>query len=179
MPVARPLFFVDPADPALRSEDDAFLLGGDILVECEMTPDRSREVALPSGIWRPFDFGDGHDRDLPRLYLRGGAIVPTGPIMQYVDEKPLDTITLLVALDENGNASGDLYEDAGEGYAYRDGDFLLSRYEARRIGDEVHVTVRTIAGDRDRPARNIAVRLMLDGREVQGAGIEGEPIVIR
>jgi len=179
MPVARPLFFVDPADPALRSEDDAFLLGGDILVACKMTPDRKREVAMPSGMWRPFDFGDGHDPDLPQLFLRGGAIVPSGPIMQYVDEKPLDTVTLLIALDDNGKAVGHLYEDDGDGYGYRDGDFLLSRYEAERVGDQVNVTVKTIAGNRDRPARNVVVRLLLDGREVMGAGAEGQTIVIR
>lgn len=42
-------------------------------------------------------------QELPLLYLKGGAIVPTGPVVQSVEEtKPTDTVTLLVALDENG-----------------------------------------------------------------------------
>lgn len=42
-------------------------------------------------------------QELPLLYLKGGSIVPTAPVVQSVeDAKPTDTITLLVALDENG-----------------------------------------------------------------------------
>jgi alpha-glucosidase (family GH31 glycosyl hydrolase) len=60
---------------------------------------------------------DTNAADLPGLYLRGGAIVPTGPVMNYV-EKPLDPLALLIALDENRQAQGTLYEDAGDGYEY-------------------------------------------------------------
>ena len=28
------------------------------------------------------------------LYVRGGAIIPHGPVMQYVDERPMDPLTL-------------------------------------------------------------------------------------
>lgn len=42
-------------------------------------------------------------QELPLLFLRGGSIVPTGPVVQCVGEgKPTDTVTLLVALDKNG-----------------------------------------------------------------------------
>lgn len=37
------------------------------------------------------------------LFLKGGAIVPTGPVVQHVGEaSPTDTVTLLIALDETG-----------------------------------------------------------------------------
>ena len=37
------------------------------------------------------------------LFLKGGAIVPTGPVMQHVGEaKPNDTVRLLIALDDEG-----------------------------------------------------------------------------
>src|SRR5690606_14636225 len=49
LPVLRPAFFADPTDPALRSEDDAFLIGDDLLVEPFVTPDRDRAVVLPRG----------------------------------------------------------------------------------------------------------------------------------
>lgn len=42
-------------------------------------------------------------QELPLLFLRGGSIVPTGPVIQCVGEaKPTDTVTLLIALDKNG-----------------------------------------------------------------------------
>lgn len=45
-------------------------------------------------------------QELPLLFLKGGAIVPTGPVVQHVGEAKLtDTITLLVALDEEGKFS--------------------------------------------------------------------------
>lgn len=44
------------------------------------------------------------DQDLPSLYLQGGSILPLGPPLQHVGESdPSDNLTLLVALDENGN----------------------------------------------------------------------------
>lgn len=43
-------------------------------------------------------------QELPLLFLKGGGIVPTGPVIQHMGEaKHTDTITLLVALDEKGN----------------------------------------------------------------------------
>jgi len=142
MPVARPLFFADPTDVALRSEDDAFLLGEGLLVVAEMAPDRSREPVMPKGTWRKVSLeGEAADPNLPDLYLRGGSIVPTGPVMQFVDEMPLTEVTLLVSLDENGEARGELYEDAGDGFGYQKGEFLRSRFHAKSEGGEVKLTV--------------------------------------
>ena len=44
-------------------------------------------------------------QELPLLFLKGGAIVPTAAVVQHVGEaKPTDTITLLIALDEQGKS---------------------------------------------------------------------------
>jgi alpha-glucosidase len=142
LPVARPAFFADPTDPALRSEDDVFLLGDGLLVVTQMTPDRTRVPVMPKGSWRKVAFeGEEMDADLPTLYVRGGAVVPTSPVMQYVDEKPLTEVTLLVSLDEKGEATGTMYEDAGEGFGHEKGEFLRSTFKASRVGGEVQVAV--------------------------------------
>lgn len=184
MPVARPLFFIDPKDPALRSEDDAFLLG-DILVMPRMMPDGSRKVALPKPKagerWAPFALESEKNADLPDLALRPGAIVPTGPIMQFVDEKPLDKLTLLVNLDGAGQASGTLYEDAGNGFGYRSGDYLLTTYKAAKQGSTVTVTVASADGKRARTKRPVEVRLLgagPNGTAAVGQGNDGDPIKI-
>lgn len=43
-------------------------------------------------------------QDLPALYLKGGSILPVGPVHQHLGEAdPSDDLTLIMALDENGN----------------------------------------------------------------------------
>lgn len=57
--------------------------------------------------------GDDKDSYQAKLKIRGGAIIPTGKIIQNTNEKSLDPLTLLVCLDEKGEAHGTLYWDEG------------------------------------------------------------------
>jgi len=158
LPVCRPLFFTDPTDRALRSEDDAFLLGRDVLVVGKMTPGMERVVAMPRGDWRALELEDDPDPTLPDLYVRPGAIVPVGPVMEYVDESPLDTLTLYVNPGEDGTAEGALYEDAGDGFGYRRGEYLLTTYRAVRGDDgSVNVTVTETEGSMEPRQRVVTV----------------------
>jgi len=180
MPICRPLFFTDPTDRALRSEDDAFLLGGDVLVVGKMTPGMERVVAMPTGAWRPLSLEESPDPTLPDLYVRPGSIVPTGPVMEYVDEKPLDPVTLVVNLDGFGRAIGELYEDAGDGWEYLDGEYRRTTYRAQRREGEVRVWVAKREGsDTKWPDRTLRVRLLRpDGAEIVQTGPDGAPMSI-
>ena len=51
--------------------------------------------------------------------MRGGAIVPVGPELQYTDEKPADPITLYVYAGADGAFA--LYEDQGTTNDYERG----------------------------------------------------------
>ncbi len=188
-PIARPTFFADATDPALRSEDDSFLLGADLLVSAQLQPARDRARVLPRPVagvaWREFDFEsfdggrDSKDPDQPRLYLRPGSILPTGPVMEFVDEKPLDPVTLIVCLDADGSALGELYEDAGDGWDYLNGVYRRTTYEAQRRGDVVRLSVADTEGDMPRPERLVRVRLLMpDGSEVRATGKDGQTIEI-
>ncbi len=180
MPVARPLFFADPVDPALRSEDDAFLLGEDILVAGSVTPEADREVCLPRGIWRSVDLVGGSDnRHLPDVMIRGGAIVPLGPVVQHTrDPDALNgKLTLLVCFDEEGVADGTLYEDAGEGFGYREGEFARTTFTARRIGDSVRIEQQRTGGTMDAPSRPVGVRVILDGVVFDAGGFDREGVI--
>lgn len=180
MPVARPTFFADPTDMALRSEDDSFLLGDDLLVVAKVTPLGDRMPVMPRGVWRPLNLHDGAtDPDLPDLYVRAGSILPVGPIEQYVDERPLDPLTLYVSLDADGKATGTLYEDAGEGFGYRKGDYLRTTYIARRSGDAVSVEIAGSRGNMARPDRNLVIRVMLDdGLEAIAYSKDGQTVSV-
>jgi alpha-glucosidase len=153
LPVARPVFFADPGDDRLRAEDHAFLLGADLLVVPDLTEDGSHVPMLPKGLWRPVEVtGGAHDPDLPRLLVRGGGIVPLGPVLQYADERPLDEVELLVCLDARGRAAGTLYEDAGDGFGYRDGEYRLTRFAAQLEGARLVVRVESSEGSWPVPA---------------------------
>jgi alpha-glucosidase len=134
LPIVRPVFFADPADTTLRAVDDAFLLGDDLLVVANTAPGpRDADAKLPPfprGKWREVSLvpGDQADPDLPRLFLREGAALPLGPLVEWSDQIPLDEIELLVNPDASGHAVGTLYEDAGDGLGYRDRAYRLTQF---------------------------------------------------
>ncbi|MGE0480598.1 MAG: DUF5110 domain-containing protein, partial [Phycisphaerae bacterium] len=165
MPVVRPVFFLDPKDPALRGQDDAFLLGGDILVVPSMSPDGVRPALTLNPAWAPVTLADEREsRDIhqPLLKIRPGAIVPLAGPMQSTAEYSLAPLTVLVHLDENGSAAGTLYEDAGDGYAYRDGQFRLSRFVAEHKDGVLSVRVLSQEGKLPKPKREFVVQLVTD-----------------
>ncbi|HYE62053.1 MAG TPA: TIM-barrel domain-containing protein [Phycisphaerales bacterium] len=177
LPVARPTFFADPKDAALRAEDDSFLIGGDVLVVAQTSKEGGKSPKMPAGSWR--EVLEPRSKDNPRLFVRPGAIVPIGPEIQYVDEKPLNPLTLLVNLDDKGRASGTLYEDAGDGYGFQKGEYLLTTYEATRNPDgSVEVQVVNTEGSRPRDKRAVMVRVLGD-KELHGEGQDGTPVTAK
>lgn len=140
MPMMRPVFFADPKDTSLRAEDQAFLLGDNLLV----VPAWAEHPALPKGIWRELSLfpGDNADKYQSRLSIRGGSIIPTGKIIQNTNEKSLDPLTLWICLDEQGQASGNLYWDEGDNWSFRKGNYSLQEFTARKKdSDKVIVTL--------------------------------------
>lgn len=181
LPIARPVFFADPTDPALRDEDHAFLLGADVLVEPIMTEDDSHSFARPKGIWRPFDL-PGEDAaltvGLPPLYARGGAIVPAGRVVQNTTEPLLSPLNLVVSLGADGSASGILYEDRGDGFEYRSSDYLLTTFEAHRTGNTVQVSIVGQEGNRPRPERDLVVVVLADEGVFEASGKEADGVTV-
>lgn len=181
LPVWRPVFFADPADQRLRKEDHAFLLGQDVLVVPILTENDSHAHELPSGIWRDVTLVDEDPEttpEIPIVRIRGGAIVPLGAVVQSTTEPLLRPLTLVVSLDSAGNAQGRLYEDAGEGYDYLDGDYLLTTYAAETQGDQVRVTIASEEGSRARPTRTVDVVVLTDSGPWFGSGDETSGILV-
>lgn len=172
LPVMRPAFFADPKDLRLRAEERVFLLGSDLLV----VPRWPGKQALPSGVWRDASLVDGDVADpmQPTLKVRGGAIVPLGRVVQHTGEESLDPLTLLISLDAQGQAQGELYEDAGDGYGYQHGQYRLTRYRATRQGDTLTVSAERVAGELPMPSRTIQVQVLTEHGVVTGAGPEAQ-----
>ena len=129
MPVMRPLFFADVKDTSLRREEQAFLLGADLMV----VPKWAVAPARPKGNWRVVSIAGENsvtDKYQPDVSIREGAIVPLGKLIQSTVDYRADSLTLLVSLDKKGNASGKLYEDEGDGYAYQKGRYAEYSFKA-------------------------------------------------
>lgn len=133
-PVMRPLFFHYPQDKQVYNIETEFLIGDSLLCAPISEPGAtSRSVYLPGDVW--FDYWDGtiytgqttHDIVVPLdrwpLFVRSNSIIPTGPIMQYVDQRTTDPLTFTCYMTPNGQAAYTLYEDDGNTQAYRHGKF--------------------------------------------------------
>ncbi len=166
LPPARPTFFAEPSNPDLRAADHQFLLGDDLMVVANVHESGAGDLAvLPVGTWSEFQVlaAEEKDPDLPRLFLRGGAILALGPIVQHTGELTLDELELVVSLDADGRAEGLLYEDDGDGYGYEKGEYRLTRFVARQDGDSVQIQTETVGGNWPERARSLTVRVLKNG----------------
>jgi predicted alpha-1,6-mannanase (GH76 family) len=175
IPVMQPVFFADPADASLRAEQQAFLLGPDLLI----IPSWAQNPALPKGIWQslsliPGDVGQ-YQADLK---IRGGSILPVGAIVQNTSQNSFDPLTLMVCLDANGFASGTLYRDAGDGWEYQSGDYCLQTFTAQRTGNTVTVQLSSQQGNYSVSNTPINVEIVTSNGTFYANGTLGSPISV-
>ncbi len=162
LPIMQPVFFADPKDTTLRKEQQAFLVGSDLLI----VPKWAVDPALPKGIWRSVAFEDEQaDKYQADVKVKGGAIIPMGKVIENTTQYNLDSLTLIVSLDKNGLAKGTLYEDAGDGFGYKKGEYQISEFTAKQTGSSVNVTITHKAGNLKSSHRNYKVCLITsDGK---------------
>jgi alpha-glucosidase len=175
------VFFADPADPALRDEDHAFLVGSDVLVVPQLLKGGRHEFPMPKGEWRTFSLvgeDPASDRAHPVLRLRDGAILPLGGGGQTAEEAFSGPLTLVVSLDGFGRAEGRLYEDAGDGFGYREGHYLLTRYEAVLQDGRLEVRIARQEGCWPRPSRELHLEVLTSAGILRAGGRDGERITI-
>jgi alpha-glucosidase len=136
LPIVRPLLLAFQDDAATHTLDDQFLCGDAFLVAPVIEEGATRRsVYLPAGAW--YDFwtdelltGPAHvevEAPLERLplFVRAGAVVPMGPAMDHVRQRPAAPPTLHIY---PGGGISWLYEDDGESLAYRQGEYRITRF---------------------------------------------------
>jgi alpha-glucosidase len=153
VPLFRPLLLNYQEDENTLGIDDEFMIGGDLLAAPILKPGlTARLVYLPAGVW--FDYWTGARLEGGRmvrveapletvpLFVRGGAILPLGPEMNYVGEKPTNPVQFEIYQDAKGEASTSLYEDDGLTEAYRQGDFRQTSLSYRHTpaGDQIDLS---------------------------------------
>jgi alpha-glucosidase (family GH31 glycosyl hydrolase) len=144
VPLARPLCWVDPTDPALVNESGSYMWGDAFLVSPVVAAGQTvKEVFLPEGVWFNFwtdermEGGKRVDVAAPLgrlpLFVRAGSIVPMSPVMRFVDEDPLDTLTLAIYPSDTGTSTASLYEDDGKSLGYQRGEYAWTRFTCRML----------------------------------------------
>ena len=127
----RPLVFDFQNDTMVYGIKDQFMFGPALLVSpVTAAGATSRSVYLPAGTW--YDFWTGSTTaggttatanaplsQLP-IHVRGGSIVPMGPMIQYATQS-IDPLEIRVYA--GADASFTIYEDEGDTYNYETGQY--------------------------------------------------------
>jgi alpha-glucosidase len=177
LPVMRPVFFADPKDMTLRNEQQAFLVGDNLLI----IPKWAENPFLPKGIWRTFSLASENsriDKYQADVKIIGGSIIPFGKIIQNTTQYNLDSLTLIVSLDKNRQASGTLYEDASEGFQYQKGEFLVSGFTAKQKGSKVKVKIKSEGGNLKSTNRRYKVIVVTDNGTIESEWIAKNRITV-
>jgi len=175
LPVVRPLFFADPAAPALRAVDDAFLVGDDLLVTPVIEEGAVRRaVLLPANEGGWYDYEDGtHYEPGPHVvaaplercpvFARAGSVVVEGPGGAHSAEALAGPLRAHAFLDREGHAAGRVYEDEGDGWGFERGDWRETNITVETRGGEPRLATST-TGERPNPSR------ILPGRFLHASG---------
>jgi len=150
MPIIRSMNLMFPDDPKCENCMQQYMFGDFFLVGAF-----TDTIYLPEGRWIDFWTGETHEGqqeiacEIPKdrggpLFIRAGAIIPHWPDMDYVGQKPVDTISLHVYPD--GESSFTLYEDDGITYNYLEGDVAATAITCQAAEETVTLTIAPRSG---------------------------------
>ncbi|MCG3156285.1 MAG: Oligosaccharide 4-alpha-D-glucosyltransferase [bacterium] len=173
VPIMRPLFleFPEEAETYQGHNHTTYLWGNDMLVApVTRAGERIRKVYLPAGTWYDFwenktyaggnyIYVDAPVEKLP-LFVRAGAVLPMGEVLQYVEEKPLTQIDLHVY--PGAERTSVLYEDDGRSFEYADGMMSLTSFKVTTKAKNVTFSLAGRQGKYAPPARDY--RIILHGQ---------------
>jgi alpha-glucosidase len=166
-PVLRPPLYHFPDDPDTYQLHDQPMLGPWLMAAPVYQPGRRhRHVYLPAGRWHDWWTdalidGPTHilaDAPLERmpLYVRAGAIIPSGPELRHTAERPLDPLTLDLF---PGDGSFTLYEDDGTSFGYAEGLFCTTSYQLHAEADRLSFLIGARTGIYTPPRRKMVLHV--------------------
>jgi alpha-glucosidase len=198
-PILRPLLFEWPEDETTYSTDDQFLVGRDLLVAPIARPGTEfRHVYVPRGSWVQYWTGEriiGPTHALahaplgqPAFYVRANAPVPLSPAMLHDGERSSDPLTWLIFAADAEPAETELYEDAGDGYAFEQGAFSRVAASCAIAGERIVVRLGAPEGGYSVQRSEIQLELrgverpehvLLEGAELRAWEHNGDGLLVR
>jgi alpha-glucosidase (family GH31 glycosyl hydrolase) len=145
LPIMRPFPLAFPDDPRSSKVLNEYMLGDSLLVTAF-----DNNVYLPYGEWTDYWTGALYKGPTSFVYtpppgkggglfVRAGAIIPFGPVMDYVGQVQETPITLDVY--PNADGEGLYYEDDGDSYDYEKGKHALTSIQMRRTGRDLRLEI--------------------------------------
>jgi alpha-glucosidase len=183
-PMVRPLWW-ENLDDELLAVEDAFLCGDALLVAPVDHPGvEARDVLLPSGAW--YDYwtnrvrrgGTSFEQVAPLetmpLFVREGSVLPMGEVGPNTENRKETFLRLSVyPLNAPGTASSELYEDAGSGRGYREGQSRVSRFELTQTEETLTLTWHR-DGPYEPPYEHVALTFQGLKRAPRSVEVDGE-----
>jgi alpha-glucosidase len=186
LPIMRPLAMEFPYDRRCANRSDEWFLGKDLLAAPILDDTQGRRVYLPAGTW--FALGSGTPIEGGRtidviakldeipVYVRAGAILTLGPVIQHTDDLPGGPLE--VGIYPGKDAKFTLIEDDGATMNYLKGqtrrtDFvwndaartltwkITGPYAGKDIFTDISIAVMDPAG-----AKHASASIMTDGSQV-------------
>ena len=187
--MVRPLAWTAPDVPALWDIDDAFLCGDKLLIAPVVEPGATdRRVTLPPGTWYEFWSNECHEGggrikqygslEIMPLLVRGGTVLTMGAIGPSVEQRKDKFLRLNVyPPGQPGQATTELYEDAGTGVAYQHGEQRLSRFVLNQTDSNITIAWNKV-GAYEPPYEHIALTVCGLKRVPQAIKADGKKCAI-
>lgn len=185
--LVRPLTFDWPRDPNVRDDVDAWMFGEWLLVAPVVAQGQTvKSIYLPRGTWIDWFTGKSYAggrsidyavdakawSDIP-LFVRAGAIIPVQPAMDYIGQRPVDTV--MVQVFPSGRTTRfDYYDDDGETWGYEHGKYFLQALSVIRHRDDVEFTLGAALGSYKPALRDYL--LAIHGGGAKTVGVNGRPL---
>lgn len=171
LPMLRSMPLMYPDD---RNVDDMvyqYMFGDNLLIGVF-----SDSIYLPKGQWidlwtdkkvegeNKTVFHQVPDNRAGIAMVKAGAIIPMQKYMDYIGQRPIDTLILKVY--PYGNSSYTLYEDDGVTFAYEEGKIAKTVYDCKQSGNRTELVVNPTVGEYEGiyTSRTYEVDMLLDAR---------------
>ena len=147
-PVLKSLSFFDQHDPIAVNRELEFIYGEQLLVAPVLKArQKSMTIYLPKGKWLNYFSGKIYEgakkhrirvsaQNIP-IFVKAGSLIPHYPVQQYTSQLELEEVVLKYYFGADDTSL--LYEDAGEGYTYKNGAYRLAQFETSCTADSIQI----------------------------------------
>jgi alpha-glucosidase len=184
-PIMRALVLNNQNDPNTYDIADQYMFGSEMMV-CPVTVKgaHTRTIYFPEGTWYDYRTGEKFTGkqyvhvltplDKLPIYVKAGAIIPMQPEMKYMDEKPVDEITLDIWPGKN--SSFDMYEDDGLSLKYKDGNDAVTKITALQGKDGYQVSIDKPVGKFVPASHTYALNIHWNGAKPASVTVNGNSV---
>lgn len=183
LPVIRPLFLDYENDPNTYNLNEEYLAGENILVAPVVAQgEKNKKVYLPQGKWIDYWTGEEYKgknyiiksapADILPIFIKKGSIIPNYENQKYLDSGKIKELKLDIY---PGDGEYIHYQDDGETYSYKAGEYNLYKFNQKEYSDRIEVGLDLLRDKYENIYQKIILkinhhkidRVMVDEKEVR------------